>query len=767
MLLLGATAVSPNALRAEQGPATAAAAHALPSATDAHLRESLADVRARLARHAGFGNPTNPPPGATATEGIEYRSLLQRLAQTYQAHLDDLAAYEAVRRRIEDFDREVQSWPGFPEPPPFSVLFADEIRETAQTAEKKIRALETAASFIRRFASDMTIGLEASEGKIRKLNEQLEVAAESAQRVRLLWLRDLEQARRQAAAASITSLDTKSKIRDLEREEHRRRLTFARRQSDLIGLDVVFPQRDLDRVLGQLNLLRTRLKEEELDAYARLAASQAELASARTNLQQALASDSALSPDDIRTLREIVDTRHLQVEAHTEHVACLRQLLRGTDTEARLWQLRFSVFQRHDPAEIATASQNLDALHELIRSAKPYYTQQIELLAGQIEEQQKNGGRDPVAHADPVLARQRAAARTEQMNAYRRVLDDLDKRERMILGWRETFQTRQKTIPLRKRVRGVLAALRGAGSRVWGFELFVVQDTIRIDGQTVTGQRGITVGKLLTALLMLVAGLALSKRVARRLERLAIERLKIGPNQANLIRRWSHVIFVAVLLVFCLVSVKIPLTVFAFAGGALAIGVGFGTQNLLKNFISGIIILFERPFRVGDVLDVAGQRGKVTAIGIRSSVIQLFDHTETLIPNSALLENNLTNWTYSNGAVRFTVAVGVAYGSDTRRVAQLLADAAERHGHVQKEPKPVVLFANFGDNALAFELLYWVDVLKHNANKVASDLRHMIAGAFAENGVVMAFPQRDIHVDTARPLQIRLLPQQDVPPPAE
>ena len=180
---------------------------------------------------------------------------------------------------------------------------------------------------------------------------------------------------------------------------------------------------------------------------------------------------------------------------------------------------------------------------------------------------------------------------------------------------------------------------------------------------------------------------------------------------------------------------------------------------MLKNFVSGIIILFERPFRVGDVLDVAGQRGTVVNIGIRSSVLQLCDGTETLIPNSALLENNLTNWTYSNRIVRFTINVGVAYGSDTRRVMTLLEEIAERHGLVEKEPKPQVLFTNFGASSLDFELRFWLDVVKASSAQVASDLRLMIAGSFAENGLVMAFPQHDVHLDAAKPIPVRLVPE--------
>jgi potassium efflux system protein len=237
-----------------------------------------------------------------------------------------------------------------------------------------------------------------------------------------------------------------------------------------------------------------------------------------------------------------------------------------------------------------------------------------------------------------------------------------------------------------------------------------------------------------------------------------VKRLKIEPNQANLIRRWLRAFLVLCLLLFSLVSVKIPLTVFAFAGGALAIGLGFGMQTVLKNFVSGLILLFERPFRVGDVLDVGGQRGAVTEVGLRASVLQLWDGTETLIPNSSLLENNVTNWTYSSPKVRFSLTVGVAYGSDTRRVIQLLSEVAERHGVVEKEPKPQVFFMDFGESALNFELRFWVNVIKGNAAQVASDLRLMIAGAFAEHGIEIAFPQRDLRLHADRPIPFQMMP---------
>ena len=204
---------------------------------------------------------------------------------------------------------------------------------------------------------------------------------------------------------------------------------------------------------------------------------------------------------------------------------------------------------------------------------------------------------------------------------------------------------------------------------------------------------------------------------------------------------------------------------FVLLSGALAIGVGFGTQNLLKNFISGVMLLVERPVKVGDIIELGATRGRVNSIGIRSSVIRSADGIETIVPNSALLENNVTNWTYSSPHVRFAIRVGVAYGTNTRDVGKLLLSAADEHGKILKDPEPVVHFEDFGENALIFSLNYWLEVRPEiDTRVIASDLRHMIDQRFGEAGIVLAFPQRDIRVDTSKPLQIEVLGAPPIPP---
>ena len=193
---------------------------------------------------------------------------------------------------------------------------------------------------------------------------------------------------------------------------------------------------------------------------------------------------------------------------------------------------------------------------------------------------------------------------------------------------------------------------------------------------------------------------------------------------------------------------------YSFLGGTLAIGIGFGAQTLIKNFISGIILILERPFKVGDYIEVDNVTGQIQRIGMRASVIEHFDGIETLVPNGVLLDNRVDNWTFGKTAIRGSVTIGVAYDSSTREVSRTLLTAADKHGQVFDKPEPEVRFQDFGDSTLVFRLLYWVDATKTQRERLDSDLRFMIHKGLKEAGITIAYPQRDIHFDSTQPLQI-------------
>ncbi|MBK8119825.1 MAG: mechanosensitive ion channel [Sulfuritalea sp.] len=305
-----------------------------------------------------------------------------------------------------------------------------------------------------------------------------------------------------------------------------------------------------------------------------------------------------------------------------------------------------------------------------------------------------------------------------------------------------------------------VAALSGkdAAMAIWNYELFTAEQTIDVDGRKVTGVSSVTIGKIARAILIFSFGVLLAVWLGRTAERFLVNRIGYDAMRARILRKWILTLSLAILLVSVLTWVNIPLTVFAFLGGAIAIGIGFGMQNLLKNLMSGLMLLFERPFQPGDLIEVGNLRGTVIEIGIRSSIIRSADGVDTLIPNSTFLEQNVTNWVLENPAVRFKITIGVAYGSDVREVARLLIECTERHGLVLKEPAPDVLFEDFGPDALNFGLYYWVAIgPKASGAKVASDLRFIVEKSMNEHGIVIAYPQRDVHIDSAQALKIELV----------
>jgi small-conductance mechanosensitive channel len=208
---------------------------------------------------------------------------------------------------------------------------------------------------------------------------------------------------------------------------------------------------------------------------------------------------------------------------------------------------------------------------------------------------------------------------------------------------------------------------------------------------------------------------------------------------------------------FTLEMLNIPLTVFTFLGGAAAIGVGFGSQTLLNNFMSGLIILGEQPVRVGDLVEIDGVQGNISHIGARSTKIRTGSNVEIIVPNSKFMELHLTNWTLSNTQIRAQVNVGVAYGSPTDRVFELLKQALQENDLVLKSPESIILFSDFGNDALQFELHFWIHMRTvMDCERIESDVRRQIDKLFRENDITIAFPQRDVHLDLERPIEVNL-----------
>lgn len=276
---------------------------------------------------------------------------------------------------------------------------------------------------------------------------------------------------------------------------------------------------------------------------------------------------------------------------------------------------------------------------------------------------------------------------------------------------------------------------------------------------TLPGGDAISVGQVVSVLLLLLAGYA-GSRLAGVLIARRLTGTRLRPDAVQTIQR---IVFFSILILIFLLALHllgIPVTALAFAMGAIAIGVGFGTQNIVNNFISGWILMAERPIRIGDFIEFDNWMGAVERIGNRSTRIRRIDGVHLLVPNSHLLERTVVNWTLVDREIRSIVRVGVAYGSPIRLVSELVRKAVSDQLEVKETPAPLVVFEDFGDNALVFDTYFWCDVGGDKALfEIRSEIRFRIADLFEENGIVVAFPQRDVHLDITDPLEVRLVPE--------
>lgn len=271
----------------------------------------------------------------------------------------------------------------------------------------------------------------------------------------------------------------------------------------------------------------------------------------------------------------------------------------------------------------------------------------------------------------------------------------------------------------------------------------------------------LNVGDLRISLLTVIKGvvaLAVLVWAAMLLTRLMEQRIStltnLTPSVQVLLTKLVKIVLVTIAVVIAISSVGIDLTAFAVFGGALGVGVGLGLQKSVSNLISGVLILLDKSVKPGDVIEVSGTYGKVNSLGGRYASVITRDGVEHLIPNEELIGQQVSNWSYSSNEVRLRLPVGVSYGADVRKAMELMREAANETDRIISEPQAGVLLRGFGDSSVDLELRMWIDDPMNGVSNVKSAVLLRIWDKFHEQGIEFPFPQRDLHIKTAAPLQI-------------
>lgn len=301
---------------------------------------------------------------------------------------------------------------------------------------------------------------------------------------------------------------------------------------------------------------------------------------------------------------------------------------------------------------------------------------------------------------------------------------------------------------------GALAAVGGAG---WLIERVgpLVVGRLRFDLLHVFTQPYFHIGRLAITPVLLIKVLvfvlvlsAISRQARQFMQKEILVHTSMDLGQQFAVARITGYLIFVVGLVVGLESLGVDLSSLVVLGGAVGVGVGFGLQNIVNNFVSGLILLVERPIKLGDRVEVGETNGDVVRIAGRSTWVRTNNNVVMIIPNSEFISTRVTNWTANDRQVRFSVPIGVSYHCSPEEVREVLMKVALAHPDVLQQPPPEVVFTGFGDSALNFELRVWTIRQVQTPQKLKSDLYFAVFRAFGEHGIEIPFPQRDLHLRT-------------------
>lgn len=726
-------------------------------------------TKAQLSLSASRPVLESTPPeqlGGTIEEVKDKQVLLFMRVFHYGKHIESIRSLEESRRASQDLLAKSEAWQGFDQPPPYPISLVDELRDAIHAQSLAIAKQEVRKSLTRQEKEESRKNLLATEKELRLAKEAHEKKLQGADRIRADWIYGLVQLKDEVAETSVLASTAQLQAIDESLALHRSQQTFLKRQLRVAVAEAPFGKEEFEQKRTTFEQQLKRLVKDKRQAAEGNSRNQEKLHHARTSLQKireslALNKDEEDRTEQVTYLQNLVETRKVQADTSAQMVELLKLWAMAIEGKKIFWEERYRLANSRDDAELKQASISIKKHLERIRENRTYIESNLKLAQNLSLNEQQRLAAGTLTEKERILAQQKLDAHKKLTEFTTKLLVDINDLARQAERFQEEIRYYRQQESISEWLLGFGDSSLELIQNIWNYELFVVEDTISVKGQPVTARRPVTVSKVAQVLLILIIGLWLTKIFSHRLSGLVVRLMKVEENLAIVVEKGLRWVFISSLLIFALITAKIPLTAFAFMGGALAIGVGFGAQALINNFISGVILLFEGPIKTGDLVEVEGNRGRVLDIGLRCSQIRRFDGVDILVPNSDFLQKSVVNWTLSDRFIRMEVKLGVAYGSPTREVARIITHALSEHGKILEDPQPVVLFDNFGTSALGFCINFWVEVLPtYDYRIIASDLRHMLDKRLREANITIAYQQLDVHLDSSEALQLQMLKSQ-------
>jgi len=668
---------------------------------------------------------------------MELLGRLDRLYGQILTALDHEAELKASKEKLTvDLDNLRAHGPTEAKPYPFRLLenLRDQLETETARGETRSDAIEAGLAAV----AGAKTALEQKERNRRQAKEAIESNKDDTRAPSLGIALRIAQIDSRVATEELRLREIELENQKLEGELRELQLTSLREKIDYVAKGLRFRQQGLDEYLAQIDQVEFRLNQELEWAQADFSARDAEWIEARRRLEA--------SPSKDQSLVEEFEARQLARRSRQREVALIGEQLQALSDTRTAWNRRFQVFNEtvDDTTVEQWETETRKVLDQISRDVRINSARLTELRRETITLDSKiNASGDASPEVRRWLEQQKKHL-DAMIGIYEATIDQLESARRLHDRLSSEITAQVATVTWSELSRSVWRKVVD----VWNYEITSIQDS------------PITVRKIVIGLILLFVGILVARFVTGWLGRRLLSRVGLNEGAVAAIQSLLFYLLVLTVVMLSLRIVNVPLTAFTILGGALAIGIGFGSQNIVNNFISGLILLAERPIRKGDLVQLDDLVGVIEHIGPRSTRVRSPENVDIIVPNSSFLERNVINWTLTDDRYRAHVSVGVIYGSPTRDVVKLIRKALDEHGKVLPKPEPIVLFADFGDNALIFEAHFWVRMRRiMDRRLIESDIRSRVDSLFREAGIVVAFPQRDVHLDSQAPIQVELLQQ--------
>jgi potassium efflux system protein len=682
--------------------------------------------------------------GISAEKWQKYVQLLTETEAVTQMQITALkkqASLEQLQERMKNSLASPQAL-AIPLLPPYSLSVLDEYLDKREAQERLEETAELAQKVAQKNLEDAQLNYDKTEQSIRQIKEEADKEAGNGDQAAYEFKKivaalefDLAQAVLDLNKVYLQNAGTEVSLAQQQRN-------IINAQVKLIRANLEYDEEDLQEKLKSNEIIRQQHNER----IQSLASEQKEVEANWLEVQEMF--DSIEDRDEKIKLiaKEWLEEREAWKNTYQQALVQTENIFRLLSFGDQVWQRRYALLQGdYAPAKLAewqkeleSSLKNIDQLSSLVNSAQNNLQPQIMALQVALSEKKDTLPPEALEH---MLSQKKAMDKLSANNIeYLTKLQRINQLENRFI---DEIHEKRKNIQFTDLLEGFALQIY----KKLDFELYVIDD------------QSITIKKIILALLILIVGLFLANLFSQFVANRILVKTQLDESAKAAIHKVSFFILTIILVLYALHTVNIPLTILTLLGGAVAIGVGFGSQNLINNFISGFILMFERPIKIDDIIEIDNIIGRVQHIGTRCTQIRTQANLNILVPNSSLLEKNIINWTLSDDVVRCDVRVGVAYGSSTRDTVKALESAVEEHALILKKPEPIIIFRDFGDNALIFEVYFWIQLGKGRMVKAQteSNIRFLIEKHLRESGIVVAFPQRDVHLDTSNPLDLRII----------